>query len=320
MIFELLTGVQTVAGGGGGGGGGGAERYAASLYTGTGAARTIANGVNLQDNGGMVMFKRRAAVEDFAIFDSPRSWIRRSRPNSGVPDDIVSALSPATTGFVLSGANYNALGETYVAWALRNLTGFFKAQAFTGGVSLVSHGLGATPGFIMVMKRTTRGSPYDGQEHGLFWHRDMVLGEANRIGQSNPDSFVAYIDNVGASQFRLQGAYWGATDTYIAYSFGHDDDLVSCGSYTGSKSAGDATEQTVTLPFAPSMVMVFTKQFGNAHAIYDVVRGADLFLSETAGEGGEGVRLSGTDLLVKNDAATRQFALSGETFYYVALR
>ena len=48
------------------------EVFSCFLYTGTGAAQTITNGIDLSANGGMVWIKNRTQASDQYVFDTVR--------------------------------------------------------------------------------------------------------------------------------------------------------------------------------------------------------------------------------------------------------
>jgi len=121
------------------------------LYTGTGAALTINNGIDLTNKGGMVLAKARNVTTDYFLFDTLRSALNEVNTNT---TDAQSSLANSLTAFhsngfsIGSAAGVNTSAEPYVAWTFREQPKFFDVVTYsgTGANRTVAHNLGSVPG------------------------------------------------------------------------------------------------------------------------------------------------------------------------------
>ena len=86
------------------------DMFSTYLYTGTGAAQTITNGIDISSNGGLVWIKPRSLADNHSLFDTARGALNRLRSNDTTANVVqvhgVDAFN--STGFSITGAN----GET----------------------------------------------------------------------------------------------------------------------------------------------------------------------------------------------------------------
>jgi hypothetical protein len=261
--------------------------FSTYLYTGTGAALTITNGIDLSTNGGMVWTKSRSNAYNNALVDTARggSSVLVSN-NTDAASTSAARLSFSSTGYnILStaGTLWNDNAATYVSWTFREQPKFFDIVTYTGNGTQgrsVSHNLGSAPGF-MIVKRT------DGVDNWRTYHRslggtkfmsldtDAAAGTANTLwNDADPTSTVFYLGNDNSVN--------ASGGTYVAYLFAHDaggfgltgtENVISCGSFT----APVATTFNISLGYEPQFLLVKKSSgFGDWYLI-DVMRGFNSF-------------------------------------------
>ena len=221
--------------------------FSTYVYTGTGSARSINNGVDLSGEGGMVWTKVRNDSYNHSLVDTERGANKSLRSNGNnaptTTTDVVTAFN--SNGYSLGAdagygwVNYNST-KTYSSWTFRKAPGFFDVVTWTGnGVQgrEISHNLGSVPGFIAV-KRT------DGAEDWTIYHRSVGAtkhGELNNNYQfvsdnkwdsTEPTSSVFTVGN----HDRVNKDTW----TYVAYVFAGGDVA------SGTSANIDITSKTVT--------------------------------------------------------------------------
>ena len=141
--------------------------FSTYLYTGTGAARTINNGIDLATKGGLVWIKKRSASAEHILQDTGRDVTNCLRSTSAAGEynfysDIFTAFT--TSGFSL-GADagwftVNQSSATYTSWTFRKQAKFFDIVTYTGtgANQTIAHNLGATPGMIIVKRMDITGN------------------------------------------------------------------------------------------------------------------------------------------------------------------
>ena len=236
------------------------------LYTGTGSAITVTNGINLSANGGMVWLKNRNSTGTHQITDTARGVNRQIDSTSSSPQTTLSSIITAfnTTGFTLgTNAITNTSSNTYASWTWREKSNFFDVVTYTGtGANrTISHNLGSTPGCIIV-KRT------DGTNSDWFvYHRSLTSAayrirlDSTGIETSVPTAWnstapTSTVFSLGtATEVNENGG------TYVAYLFAHNaggfgltgtDNVISCGSFSWSGSSAPA----VNLGYEPQWLLV----------------------------------------------------------------
>jgi hypothetical protein len=267
--------------------------FSTYLYTGTGAAQTITNGIDLAGKGGLVIQKERttAYIDGWFWGDTVRGAnnILKSQNANGQVTSANSISAFSSTGFT-AGSNISFSGSNYASWTFREQPNFFDVVTYTGnGTSqTISHNLGVTPGCIIV-KRT------DDVANWAVWHR----------GFSNPATGYAWLNLTDAAAasasvwnntaptstgFSVGGATAtnGTGGTYVAYLFAHDTastGIIQCGSFTATSG-----QQTVTLGWEPQWVMVKRSDTAQNWFMTDIMRSmnvtstADLQPNTTNGE------------------------------------
>ena len=299
--------VVQAAAGVGGGGEYVEDVFSTYLYDGTGAAKTITNGIDLAGEGGMVWSKVRNNSGTHRLNDSVRGVSNGLRSDSMAADQTVSNGITAfngdgyTLGTDAGNSGYNFGGGslyTYASWTFRKSPKFFDVVTYTGDGTTsnqIAHSLDATPGMIVV-KRTDSGSNwavavYNGSNYDLFPGLNLTDGRLFTSSASYYTStyfdayamFQQFTDVPANDRMNVSGA------TYVAYlwannagGFGDDGEqnVISCGRYTENFGPGVQIE----LGWEPQWVMVKSIASGGSWQIYDNMRNARQLANTSNGE------------------------------------
>jgi len=241
------------------------------LYTGTGAAMTIANGVNLSGMGGLFWFKRRVGTTrpDHFLFDTNRGgnkYLASNLTNAEVTNSLVTFNSNGVD--LVNNANTTASGIDYASWTFRKQPKFFDVVTWTGNGTnnrQIAHNLSSAPGTVIAKCTSAVGN-------WPTWHRSVSGGATNYNGYLNLTNVfgaegdfssngtgsmnsTTFCVNNGGSSLNASG------ETYVAYLFAHDaggfglngtDNVISCGSFT-TDGVGAAT---VSLGYEPQFALL----------------------------------------------------------------
>jgi len=310
--------------------------FSTYIYTGTGAAQTITNNINLSGNGGLVWIKDRTNAYNHNLFDTARGAtnLLHSNTTDVTVTDANSLTAFGTTGFTLgsgntSGNQVNTNTDKFVSWAFRKQPKFFDIVTYTGTAlnRTISHNLGSVPGCIIV-KRT------DGPYSWPVYHRsflsatyELLLNSGgpavtapNTWNNTAPTSSVFSVGN--DSSVNASGG------TYVAYLFAHNaggfgltntDNVISCGSFISSGGV-----DTISLGYEPQWVLLKNRDNFANWIIFDTMRGFSMATSTAV------LRPNLADLeqsfaILGNPTATG-FQLSagatiaGDTHIYIAIR
>jgi len=254
------------------------------IYFGNGATQTITNNIDLATKGGMVWGRPRDVASDFSVFDSIRgsNWIFTDGINA---QQTNTGFAMTTTGFSMtnmstSAMNYN--GSGCVSWTFRKQPKFFDVVSWTGTGSnrTIAHNLGSVPGCIWV-KRTDANGAWQVYHSSLANTEYLVLNttaaKATGTTRWNSTTPTSTVFSVGTD-----ATVNASGGTYVAYVFASNaggfgltgtDNVISCGSYTGNATAGNAG----TLGYEPQWIMIKqaagTDAGTNSWSIYDIMRG-----------------------------------------------
>jgi len=265
--------------------------FSTHLYTGgVSTPLAIVNGIDLDGEGGLVWIKNRTSGVWHQLADTERGANKMLSTNVNNSEFSRSehVKSFTSTGFTVGNdndVNYDVQGgsqdDLHVSWTFRKAPKFFDIVTYTGNGSArtISHNLGSVPGMI-ITKRLDNTSDW-GVYHrgygasgpaGILNGTDAAFSNANYWNNTNPTSAVFSLGNF--ANVNTNGA------TYVAYLFAHnnddggfgpdgDQDIISCGSFTGNTSADVA----VTLGWEPQFLLF--KGTGNSSSWYilDSVRG-----------------------------------------------
>ena len=347
MSTRVRQALQGVAGAAGGEALNVEEVFSTYLYDGTGANKTINNGIDLDGEGGMVWIATRSNAEDLSMFDSVQSsvthCVRSNNPDSS-SDRVNSLTSFNSNGFSLgSQGEVNENNYTFASWSFRRASRFFDCVTYTGDGSSnrsVSHNLGSTPGCIII-KRTDASQDWfvaARNNSGSYYYdlnlntTDTAQGPFDFVGSASytMDASAFALDIDGVSNYtNISGA------TYIAYLFAHNDgdgefgpdgdqDIIKCGSYTGN---GSSNGPEIDLGFEPQWLMIKGATIAKEWRIHDVMRGmpvggsgAFLQANSKSAEGTD----SGPVALLPNGFQLTQGGSetnnNNDTYIYIAIR
>jgi hypothetical protein len=324
--------------------------FSTSLYTGNGSTQTITNGIDLSTKGGLVWTKTRTANFGHYWIDTVRGVNQRIQSETtGAQAFTADGLNTFNSNGYSLGINaaYNFSGDPFVSWTFREQRNFFDIVTYTGnGVAnrQIAHSLGSTPGCIIV-KSSSIASNWQ------VWQRaaNVGSGDGNAYGTLNATSAFSLDDGViwgddatvghvepTSTNFTVSAnsSVNSSGNTYVAYIYAHDaggfgfsgnDNVISCGSYTGN---GSATGPIVTLGYQPQWLLI-KRTTGTANGnwlILDVMRGFgtstdnDLYanLSNAEGTGLDLAEPQSTGFQIKS--STSGVNASGDTYIYIAIK
>jgi hypothetical protein len=314
--------------------------FSTFLYTGNGSTgQAINNGIDLSTKGGLVWARLRTIANDHHFFDTTRG--QKSILWSNLTDanyvSSVNQVSYNTNGFsfLTSGDNaVNANGYAGVSWTFREQPKFFDVVTYTGDGTAgrtIAHSLGSVPGCIIV-KQTNASARWVVYHRSLgatkYLQLDKTAVAQTYNGFWNDTSPTSTVFTVGNDS-----EINGSGSTYVAYIFAHDaggfgltgtDNVISCGSYTGNGTAGNA----VTLGYEPQWVMIKrTDTAGDNWLMQDIMRGIPnsgssfyLYANTSAAESDGGaptVIPTATGFTLPSYGG---WNASGGTFIYIAIR
>jgi len=313
--------------------------FSTYLYTGTGSAHTIQNGIDLTE-GGLVWTKSRGA-HNHSLHDSARgvTCLLKSNATSAEYCDSTQISAFTSNGFTVgTDGSSNTSGRDYVSWTFRKAPKFFDVVTYTGDGTAgrtISHNLGVAPGAIFI-KCTNIGYGWVAGHVGAGWGNSGALQSTDAFGvnnttfnSTNPTDTVFTVGNsVGVNQ---------SGQSYVAYLFAHNDgdgefgpdgdaDIIKCGSYTGN---GSTDGVTVDLGWEPQWLLFKDTTNSNDWIVIDNMRGmvvdndlanADAYLRPNAiGQEGAStfVEPTATGFKVQNNGWTD---VNGATIIYIAIR
>lgn len=308
------------------------------LYAGSGASRSISNGIDLAGQGGLVWIKTRNSDATYGLhrlFDTTRgtlNFLDSALTNaSGTDTGSLSQFNP--DGFSLGIDSFvNKSGNLLVAWTFKRSIKFFDVVAYTGNgyTKTVNHALGQTPGMVIIKR-------VDGTGAWKVWHRSAASGNYLVLNSTAAQATTSAANNFGnntttvdpsATQFTVGSSsdVNANAGSYVAYVFSHDvgtDGLIQCGSYTGN---GSAVGPSVSLGWEPQYLLIKKVSSTGNWNVVDSMRGFSvgsidptLKLSASGAENGvdyvsplaTGFQVVSTDTEVN---------ASGATYVYVAIR
>ena len=247
-------------------------------YSGNGTTQSITN-VGFQPD--FTWLKCRSTTYDHRLYDVVRGATKSLRSNTNqveqtdASEGITSFLANGFTVQQGSNLEYNATGQTYVAWnwlgsgttpvtntqgsvnstvSANTTSGFSVVKWVTSGSSgnnTIGHGLGVAPKVIF-FKGTSIGYSWD------VFHKSVSPNGAGRMvlndtagfsGTWNPFGSVAPTSTVFSNDL----SFYGNGNTIVAYCFAEVKGFSKFGSYTGNGSA-DGT--FVYTGFKPAYVMI----------------------------------------------------------------
>ena len=315
--------------------------FSTFVYTGTGSARTIDNGIDVSNEGGLVWIQQReAAGYESLLFDTERGATKfiSTEATTGEQSDSNSLSAFASNGFTLGGGNRannsSSSDDSYVSWTFRKKPKFFDVVTYTGtGSALtVDHNLGSVPG-MMWIKRT------DSAGNWRVFHRSVGATKALRLnGNDVPATSSSYFNDTAptSTQFTVGTDLSDSGATFVAYLFAHNDsdggfgangdqDIIKCGVYDGDGSSSNS----ISLGFEPQFLIIKNITETWSWLLFDNIRGITHYgaddekyfvLENTSAEAASGnfLALSADGFkLTVNNANTNN---SGKQYIYMAIR
>ena len=313
------------------------SNFSTTLYTGNATARTITNGIDLANDGGLVWVKSRS-TRNHILSDTERGTGKVLFSNLDIAEDAdaTTITSYNSDGFTMDSSAFkmNTNGEDFVSWTFKKEPSFFDVVTYTGtGTDAshfqdISHNLGVVPGVVMIKRLNSA-------ENWAVWHRsipsDMLqLNVTDSSGSAGGRFTSSGVANMTSTTFRVYGDNQTGTSggTYVAYLFAHDDaadGLIQCGSYTGTGSS-----QSINLGWEPQWLLI--KSTGAADwYILDTQRGwtsvsltnkmlnpNNSTAESTVGNVVYDIALSSIGFDLASTAS--QFNAGGQDYIYIAIR
>ena len=258
----------------------GASYMAATTYTGTGSALTIANTVGSASfQPDFVWVKGRSGATDHALYDAVRGVQNQLESNTTTAEttETTGLTAFGSTGFTVGAlAQMNTNTATYVGWqwnaggsTVTNTSGSISAQVRanptagfsvvtytgTGANATVGHGLGVALSMLIVKGRDATA------DNWRVWHKNLTsaaytLGLNQTIAQTDIAGAQPWNDTAPTSTVFSIGTDSSVnqnTKTFVAYCFAAVAGYSAFGSYTGN---GSADGPFVYTNFRPRWLMI----------------------------------------------------------------
>jgi len=264
--------------------------FSTYLYTGTGAALTITNNIDLSTKGGLTWIKGRSGTTGHRLTDTARGVTKSLASDSTAAEatETTGLTAFGTTGFTIGAdADYNTSAATYVSWTFRKQPKFFDVVTYTGNGSSqnIAHNLGSVPGCIII-KRTDTTSNWGvvarttGTTYAYFTGSSNGLNVTAAAGGTLDFSTAITATYFEPSYLQDTGGDLNTNGgTYVAYLFAHNaggfgltgtDNVISCGSFTTDGSG----KATVNLGYEPQWLLLKNTNGTNADwVLMDTMRG-----------------------------------------------
>jgi hypothetical protein len=318
---------------------------AATLYAANGSTQTISNavnGVSMQPDFVWVKSRQYTTV-GHSLFDA----LRPIGVNSSLPRLVSNSTDAETnngglTAFVSNGFSLNndayinstSTGGNMVAWqwnaggsTVTNTSGSISAQVranttagfsvvtWTGGGSAgtIGHGLGVTPGMIIVKNRS-------GTQFWFVNHASISTTQNLYLNDTAAVQSDGIFTSRGATTFGVGTGVAGSATNYVAYCFAAVAGYSAFGSYTGN---GSANGPFTYLGFRPRFIMFKRTDSTGSWFMEDSSRGTynvmgpELYAESSAAEA-TATRLDFLSNGFKMRAANAGDNASGGTYIYAA--
>jgi hypothetical protein len=262
--------------------------FSCFLYEGNATSRSIVNGIDLADKGGLVWTKNRDDTYDHNFVDSARGLTNspyiRSNTNGSQGTDGNGITVFNNNGYTVgTSGSWNANGNSHVSWTFAKQEKFFDIVTYTGDGTTsrtINHNLGSVPGMIMIKKTDSqsnwsvyhRGSPVNasGKKYNLKLNVDNAAGDSD-FWPTTPTSTQFFLGDSDAGVNASGG-------TYVAYLFGHNEAefgensneaIIKCGSVTASSPAF-----VENIGFEPQWLLVKKTSGSGVWQVIDNMRGS----------------------------------------------
>jgi hypothetical protein len=326
--------LQAAAGSAGGAGLDVDEVFSTYLYDGNSSTQTITNGIDLSGEGGLVWTKtRNESAYQHWLFDTERGATKRlfSALDSAEATISNGLTSFNSNGFTVGAYSGNETNDDIVSWTFRKAPKWFDIVTYTGNTvggsaQTISHGLGSNVGMIIVKRYSTA-------DNWVVWHRynANAVGFLNLTNQFSTTNASSFISSVSSTSFTVGESLNTNGESFVAYLFAHNDgdgdfgpngdqDIIKCGSYTGTGSEVD-----INLGFEPQWILTRRADDPDDWYMVDTMRGIvtsgnDVYLranlSSAEGTGVDIFDVTSTGFKTKVSARHT----SGGTYIYMAIR
>jgi len=200
--------------------------FSTYLWDGNSSTRTIATGLNMSGEGGMVAIKSRSHTQDWVIGGTGLgdNHCLAFNTTGGKDNQVQKFKSLKSTGFEIGNdheVNSSSSSKTYSGFSYRKAPGFFDVVTYTGnptsGGRQIAHSLGCVPGMIMI-KCTSESKDW------IVYHRELGNGKALELNTTDAEvtSSTYWSDTDPTSTHFTLGTSItvnGDSKDYIAYVF-----------------------------------------------------------------------------------------------------
>jgi hypothetical protein len=222
--------------------------FSTFVYAGTGANRSINNGIDMSSSGGgLTWIKKRTGSESHYLFDTERGsgkYLQSNGTNAeGTNNDYLSAFN--NNGFSLGDYNdVNGSGQDYASWTFRKAPGFFDVVTYTGNSTAgrqVSHNLGSIPGLMIVKCTSSAGEPW------YVYHKDLGATKHLKLNTTSASSTSSEPwNNTEPTSTHFTLAQYnssnGSGKTYVAYLFAGGESTAATARSVDFDGTGDTLE------------------------------------------------------------------------------
>jgi hypothetical protein len=308
------------------------EVFQTWLYTGTGSAISINNGIDLSTNGGLVWIKNRTGAQSHNLYDTARGRAYRLASQStaaqtgpsGSTNDLTSFN---TNGFSLGTEQYSNTNDsafTYASWTFRKQPKFFDVVTltYTSGAAVFNHSLGSTPGFVIV-------KVFDGYaDNWWVYHRSLGNDQYLSLDLTSQAQTSTGIFSATSTTFTVKNGIFGPS-SIVAYLYAHDaggfgltgtDNVISCGSFASNNGT------VVNLGYEPQWLLYQDATAGGNWRIADTMRGftnlsgANAYTIKQLRPNSTGVESDNSGPVLTSTGFTWNQSGGGNTIVYVAIR
>ena len=313
------------------------NNFSTFVYTGNGSTRTITNGIDLSNKGGLVWTKCRSDSVGHELVDTVRGAEKYLESHSTNAEQsstgVVNGFTSSGYTMLGTGGGVNDNNKTYVSWTFKKAPKFFDIVTWTGDGTdnrEISHNLGSTPGMIMMKRTNASENWYVGCVAGVTHSNGWKLNETDAVstygyfGTTAPNASKFHVAN-------FNGANANGS-TYVAYVFGHEtgsDSIIQCGKLSGN--GNDSRE--IDLGWESQFIMLkrADSSSGGNWFVFDNMRGlvaggADPYirwnLSNAEDSDQNYVEPTATGFRIGNAGSSdgSYFNQSGREYIYMAIR
>jgi len=324
--------------------------FSIDLWKGTQSARSITNGIDISDEGGMIWTKSRTTGFNHYLSGPDIGTNKVIRPDA---DGALDTSYPSSftafnnNGFSLgTDAIVNLSGDDFVGWTFRKCPGFHDIVTYTGdgaASQTINHNLGCKPGLILIKRTDSSG---DWAAYAKSGDNNQEIGGGSLNSSSSIQGGIAFSSNEsriivfsgsgnfhgidlninGASYIAYFFAQGGADNDAKKFGASKDEDIIKVGKYTGNFSTNGPF---IDLGWEPQFLIIKRITNGGGWYMLDNVRGmpfdqgdqsirADQSNTETTQTSNMNVRLSPKGFKIVTTGAHAN--ANNETYLYMAIR